>query len=77
MLENYVNQINPDIKLSEVWLLEIRLYGEDNLIFVFFTKAQFLPGHQRKTMLIYKFQILCYVKRNVINDLWGILTPEK
>ena len=36
LLENYVNQINPDIKLSEVWLLEIRLYGEDNLIFVFF-----------------------------------------
>ena len=39
LLENYVNQINPDIKLSEVWLLEIRLYGEDNLIFVFFYKS--------------------------------------
>lgn len=29
LLENSVNQINPDIKFSDVWLLEFRL-SEDN-----------------------------------------------
>ena len=38
-IDNCVIQINPDIKFSEVCLLEIRLYGGDNLLFGCFYRS--------------------------------------
>ena len=47
-IDNCVIQINPDIKFSEVCLLEIRLCGGYNLLFCCFNRSQTTTGTPEK-----------------------------